>query len=165
MADRNERYDAGTVRDLEELEKIYFQQVEPGSGDEAQPRAARRQSAGRSTGRRRSASNASRAQSRAPRTRNKTKSERPSLRRRGEQKAPARSKTAQADAGKANDKLVFTPLPPEGYEEPAKTPSASQVRSEASTAAKKALDNLGKQGAIYISDTKRSMEDIRRRTA
>lgn len=176
MADRNERYDSGTVRDLEELEKIYFQQAEPGTVSEPDPRAARRQSGTRSTGRRRSASNASRAKSKPSRTRSKetgktgknpfagksfgTKKSRTA-------KNPARSKTAQADARKADDKLVFTPLPPEGYEEPASTPSASasQVKSEASAAAKKALDNIGKQGAVYISDTKRSMEDIRRRTA
>ena len=63
MSDRNERYDSGTGRTLEELEKVYFQQAEPGSSPEpAAPRAAaRRQTASRSTARRRSASNASRA--------------------------------------------------------------------------------------------------------
>ena len=158
MSDRNERYDSGTGRTLEELEKVYFQQAEPGSSPEpATPRAAaRRQTASRSTARRRSASNASRAKT--------TQKSRPAKstgkglknplagrsnkapKRGRKNTAPARSRTAQADAGKVSDKLVFTPLPPEGYEA-------------------QAHDNIGSKGAVYISDTKRSMQDMRRRTA
>lgn len=179
MSDRNERYDSGTGRTLEELEKVYFQQAEPGSSPEpATPRAAaRRQTASRSTARRRSASNASRAKT--------TQKSRPAKstgkglknplagrsnkapKRGRKNTAPARSRTAQADAGKVSDKLVFTPLPPEGYEaqahKKAQEPSARKVDTGAS--AKNVLDNIGSKGAVYISDTKRSMQDMRRRTA
>ena len=41
MSDRNERYDSGTGRTLEELEKVYFQKAEPGSSPEPPPQAAR----------------------------------------------------------------------------------------------------------------------------
>ena len=153
MSDRNERYDSGTGRTLEELEKVYFQQAEPGSSPEpAAPRAAaRRQTASRSTARRRSASNASRAKT--------TQKSRPAKstgkglknplagrsnkapKRGRKNTAPARSRTAQADAGKVSDKLVFTPLPPEGYEAQAhkkaqrtsSTTSAARARSTSPT--------------------------------
>ena len=179
MSDRNERYDSGTGRTLEELEKVYFQKAEPGSSPEpSKPQAAaRRQTASRSTARRRSASNAA-----ARRTTQKSrpaKTGSKSLKnplagrsnktpKRGRKNtAPARSRTAQADAGKVSDKLVFTPLPPEGYEAQAQNKAQEPVARKVDTgaAAKNVLDNIGSKGAVYISDTKRSMQDMRRRTA
>lgn len=177
MPDRNQRYDAGTERSLEELEKVYFQQAEPGSAPEPTMKAAaKRQTASRSTARRRSASNAS--------ARRTTQKSRPAktgsglknplagrtgktAKRGRKNTAPARSRTARADAGKVSDKLVFTPLPPEGYEAQAqqKAPEPSPRKQEASATAKNVIDNIGSKGAVYISDTKRSMQDMRRRTA
>lgn len=176
MSDRNELYDSGTSRDLEELEKVYFRQEDPATSEEPVASPSRRSAGTRSTGRRRSASNAANARAAKPKRAAKAGKERKnslsgrstgkSLSRKN--KTTARSKTAQADAGKASDsdKLVFTPLPPEGYEKPAETPSAaSSAKSEASAAAKQVFDNLGSKGAVYISDTKRSLTDMRRRTA
>ena len=181
MADKNERYDQETVRSLEELEKVYFQQAEPDtSAEPPAPSAAKRQKASRMPSRRRSASNASRAgkqKSAAPGStgkslKNPLKGKAPTPKR-SRKTTGTRSKTAQRDAGTASDKLVFTPLPPEGYEaqqqNTATAPAAgasSHTRSAESPAnAKAVLDNIGKQGAVYISDTKRSMADMRRRTA
>ncbi|MBP5272320.1 MAG: hypothetical protein ILO43_05080, partial [Clostridia bacterium] len=60
MAERNERYDSATGRDLEELEKVYFQKAEPGEPAAPAKAAAKRQTASRPMSRRRSASHASR---------------------------------------------------------------------------------------------------------
>lgn len=179
MSDRNERYDAGTERSLEELEKVYFQQAEPASSPEPSMKAAaKRQTASRSTARRRSASNASARRvpqkSRPARSGSGSGLKNPLAGRTGKtakrgrkNTAPARSRTAQADAGKATDKLVFTPLPPEGYEAQAKQKAQepSPRKQEASAAAKNVIDNIGNKGAVYISDTRRSVQDMRRRTA
>lgn len=181
MSDRNERYDPETGRSLEELEKVYFQKAEPGTSPapSTPSAAARRQTASRPTARRRSASNASRAKEPAKSRPAKTGSKglknplagranKPTAKRGRKTTAPARSRTAQADAGKVSDKLVFTPLPPEGYEAQAQNkaqePVARKVDNSAA-AAKNVLDNIGNKGAVYISDTKRSMQDMRRRTA
>lgn len=181
MSERNERYDPETGRSLEELEKVYFQKAEPGTSPEPSTpsAAARRQTASRPTARRRSASNASRAKEPAKSRPAKTGSKglknplagranKPTAKRGRKTTAPARSRTAQADAGKVSDKLVFTPLPPEGYEAQAQNkaqePVARKVDNSAA-AAKNVLDNIGNKGAVYISDTKRSMQDMRRRTA
>ena len=141
MSDRNERYDSGTGRTLEELEKVYFQKAETGSAPEPSPAAARRQTASRSTARRRSASNASAR--RTPQKSRPAKTGSKGLKnplsgrtnktpKRGRKNtAPARSRTAQADAGKVSDKLVFTPLPPEGYEAQAQQKAQEQIIAQA----------------------------------
>lgn len=181
MSERNERYDSGTGRSLEDLEKVYFQKAEPGTSPAPSnpPAAARRQTASRSTARRRSASNASRAKapekSRPARTGSgkgiknplSGRTNKPTAKRGRRNAAPARSRTAQADAGKVSDKLVFTPLPPEGYEAQAASKAQEPVpkKVDTSAAAKNVLDNIGNKGAVYISDTKRSVQDMRRRTA
>ena len=180
MSERNERYAPETGRSLEELEKVYFQKAEPGTSPEPSTpsAAARRQTASRPTARRRSASNASRAKEPAKSRPAKTGSKglknplagranKPTAKRGRKTTAPARSRTAQADAGKVSDKLVFTPLPPEGYEAQAQNKAQEPVarKVDTSAAAKNVLDNIGNKGAVYISDTKRSMQDMRRRTA
>lgn len=185
MAERNERYDSVTGRDLEELEKVYFQQAEPGEPAAPARAAARRQSASRSMSRRRSASHATRGgtpKRSAGKTEKKTEKrglKNPLAGRAGTSKksrktAPGRGRPASRETGKASsDKLVFTPLPPEGYEEQAQKATAPRAArptnhsrtSDASASAKAVLDNIGKQGAVYISDTRRNVADMRRRTA
>lgn len=166
MADRNERYDSDALRDLEELEKVYFQQADAETPEPEAAPARRRQPAGRSTGRRRSASNASRAA--------KARNSKPKPPKKAKQKksisqtaAAARSATRTDTAAEApvapkedTDRLVFTPLPPEGYETAEK-----DLRAEMAASARNTAHTLGNKGAVYISDTKQSMENLRRRTA
>lgn len=174
MADRNERYETDLSADIDKLEKLYFQEAEPGTPAESKKTGARRQSVSHSAPRRKSASNASRA--RQTTSSGKSSSgkslKNPFADRGGKTKKAsksARKSAPKTDPQPDSDKLVFTPLPPEGYAEApeASTPAhtAAAQASEVSASAKQALDNLGNKGAVYISDTKRSMANMRRRTA
>lgn len=184
MSERNERYDSSTEKRLEELEKVYFQPADSAEQPSAASRSARKQSTQR-TQRRRSASNASRARQTSASKPKKTGSG-ISLGGLGKKTSakPKMSKTRSAEMAKnansassaQNDssKLVFTPLPPEGYEQKKKEETAprSTVQSHShtrpsnySSAAKSTLDSVSSKGAVYISNTKQSMADFRRRTA
>lgn len=180
MSDKMERIDS-EMPELKEMEKVYFQQADPATAPEPTASAPRKTTGSRTSTRRRSASNASRA-AKPERTRSTSKKKtlkNPLAGRSGKTTAsrPAMSKTKAAETRAAEaknasgDKLVFTPLPPEGYEDSKNTPSAkatsnaSELRTEASAAAKSALDSLGNKGAVYISDTKQSVREMRRRTA
>ncbi len=163
MAERNERYDSDLTADIDRLEKMYFREAEPGTPTETKQTGAGRQTVGRSAPRRRSASNASRAR----KTTRPEKARKPAKKTRSAKKTAAQAQP-QAKTQADSDKLVFTPLPPEGYAgetEPKATARSASHSSDVSGAAKQALDTLGSKGAVYISDTKRSMADMRRRTA
>ncbi|MBO4383459.1 MAG: hypothetical protein J5847_05135, partial [Clostridia bacterium] len=144
MADRNERYDPDLSKDIETLEKLYFQETEPGEPEPTMKPAAKRQTGSRSTPRRKSASNASRA--RQTKTTEKKESsgktrKNPFAGRAEKTRTPKKkSRTAQKAANAAApqtdpDKLVFTPLPPEGYAEPA---AENQTAARASALASEA---------------------------
>lgn len=178
MAERNERYDSDLTADIDKLEKMYFREAEPGTPTETKKTGAKRQSATRSAPRRRSASNASRARqtTSAGKTSSGKSHKNPFADRTGKGKKTKKpSRSARKSAPTTNpqpdsDKLVFTPLPPEGYtgEPEASTPArtaAATHSSDVSATAKQAIDTLGNKGAVYISDTKRSMANMRRRTA
>ena len=175
MAERNERYETDLSADIDKLEKLYFQEAEPGTPAESKKTGARRQSVSHSAPRRKSASNASRARqtTSAGKSSSGKSLKNPFADRGGKTKKAsksARKSAPKTDPQPDSDKLVFTPLPPEGYAAgapEASTPAhtAAAQASEVSASAKQALDNLGNKGAVYISDTKRSMANMRRRTA
>ncbi|MBO4383186.1 MAG: endolytic transglycosylase MltG, partial [Clostridia bacterium] len=164
-------------KDIERLDKLYFQEAEPGEPEPTLKPAATRQTGSRSTPRRKSASNASRARQTkttgkkesSGKTRKNPFAARSEKTRTTKKKTRTAQKAASSAAPQTDpDKLVFTPLPPEGYAEPAENQTAaraSALASEATGTAKHALDTIGNKGAVYISDTKRSVSDMRRRTA